>query len=151
MNLCYSTCFENIDSIALNLFVNPTGSKTTIGVEASLYFYYRVNNGAWVAKQVYGDPYKQSTLRTTISTASTIGAVLTDEYSQSYDDKTALNDGYAFIPIVVEATGAAFAVDEITQIEFYIFYDGTDADCVNAALGSECEVLFYITNTTVGA
>ena len=142
---------ENIDSIALNLFVNPTGSKTTIGVEASLYFYYNVNDTGWVAKQVYGDTYKQSTLRTSISTASTIGAVLTDEYSQSYDDKTALNDGYAFIPIVVDATGASFAVDEITQIEFYIFYDGTDADCVNAALGSECEVLFYITNTTVGA
>lgn len=27
------------------------------------------------------------------------------------------------------------------------FYDGADADCLTEALGSSCEVMFFVTNT----
>ena len=92
-----------------------------------------------------------------MSTASSIGAALNAYYTSigvtgtNYTDDTVLNAGYVMIPVVVGTKGVALAPDAVQQIEFYVFYDGTDDDCVNAALGSECEVLFYITNTEISA
>ena len=157
---------DNIDTITLSMFVNPGTNKTTLGVEAALYFYYNIDNTGWEEVEVYnGDPvdgggknYHYTTVKENMTnTASTIGAALNAYYTSigvsdtNYQDTTVLNDGYAMINVVVGTVGDALTADEVHQIEFYIFYDGTDADCVNAALGSECEVLFSVTNTTITA
>ena len=154
---------DNIDTITLSMFVNPGTNKTTLGVESALYFYYNIDNKGWTKVEVYdgtagGDNYHYTTVKENMTnTASTIGAALNAYYDSigvtdtNYQDTTVLNDGYAMINVVVGTVGDALTTDEVHQIEFYIFYDGTDADCVNAALGSECEVLFSVTNTTITA
>lgn len=142
----------NIDTITLNMFVNPSTAKTTLGVEAALYFYYRVNDAAtWTKVEVY-QGFQYNTVKANMGNeykATNVGQALTNAYGGTYTDTTTLNDGYVLVPVTVGTKDTAFAIDQITQIEFYIFYDGTDADCINAALGSSCEIIFSVTNTTI--
>ena len=142
---------EGITSISLNMIVNPGASGTTLGVEGALYFYYKIDNGSWNTVEVYSS-YSYTTTKSTISTGKTIGAALNEYYSTTtYSDDTMLNDGYKVVAVTIGDGLTELTVDQVHQIEFYIFYDGTDDDCVNAALGSECEVLFQVTDTEVTA
>ena len=152
---------ENIDTITLSMFVNPGTNKSTLGVEGALYFYYRINNevkggdgadkddAVWKGGEVYAG-YTYQTAKSNIidAGATSIGGALNDYYDvTSYTDETVLNVGWKQIAVELGEKGTPMVVDTIYQIEFYVFYDGTDPDCVNAALGSQCEVIFAVTNT----
>ena len=142
---------EGITSISLNMIVNPGQRGTTLGVEGALYFYYKIDDGSWEKVEVY-EGHSYTTTKSTISTGKTIGEALNAYYStDTYSDDTMLNDGYEVVAVKIGDGSTPLTVDQVYQIEFYIFYDGTDADCVNAALGSECEVLFQVTDTEVTA
>ena len=58
-----------------------------------------------------------------------------------------LNDGWKEVTITISPSSTTFTKNtEIHQIEFYIYYDGADSDCITEALGSTCEVIFMVTN-----
>ena len=142
---------EGIDAISINMVVNPGANKSTLGVEAALYCYYRVNNSStWQGGEIYGGKTYKTT-KTEISAAKSLGQALNEyHHVDTYTDTTALNAGWTIIEVEVgDDNNTAIAPETIYQIEFYVFYDGTDADCINAALGSECQVLFAITTDAV--
>ncbi|MBO4695201.1 MAG: hypothetical protein J5656_04685 [Clostridia bacterium] len=151
-----SPSIATIDTITVSLFVNPGTNKNAIGVEAALYCYYSIDGGSFAGGQIYttygeNTAITYNTTKTNISQASTVGAALNAHYNvATYTDTTVLNAGWKEIDIPFGTTNTAMAADTVHQVEIYIFYDGTDTDCINSALGSECGILFSITNTKVG-
>lgn len=147
-----------IKSITISLFVNPGTNKNALGVEAALYCYYKKDAGSWEGGEIYDNYTPQGGSQTTITynttksniqAASTIGAALNALHIvETYTDSTTLNAGWREIDVTF-SENAGLTVDQVYQVEFYIFYDGTDADCINSALGSECGILFSITNEVV--
>ena len=139
---------ESVDTITLNITVNPTDAKKIIGMSSAMHIVYRENNGEWVDHNVYDDTtYSYGDAKTKISTASTLGKAVKDESIATAS--TQLNDGWVNFSITwgTAKTAIGTASENIHQIELYIYYSGVDKDCVDAAVGSVATVYFTLLNT----
>ena len=133
-----------VDTVTLNITVAPTDNKTSMGMTAGMHIIYKLDSAASWTNIDVGGANSYATLKTAVNQADTNGSNANNPTGQ------ALAAGWQNFQITfgtaTQSLGTNPATD-IHQIELYIYYVGTDTDCVNAALGSAATVYFTVKNT----
>ena len=155
---------ENVDTITLNITINPTTTKTTLGLLAALHIRYSWDGAAYTDLDVYSHTTNNTygTLRTAVNgTAITDTSFVTTSNSVKLtkaatklgtfigtdDTTTNIAAGAANVALTVGTGGSAMTANTtIHQLHLQIFYAGYDSDCVNSGLGVGGNMLFTITS-----
>ncbi len=137
----------NLKSIGCVITVEPTGTKTTLGMNAAIHVRYRLNGGDWEEKDIYGTTANYGTLKTAVTNANP--GVVKD--TDGTTDKTMTGAQSIKIEIASSNTDTTALGDTINQIEVIIFIAGYDPDCNVAATGSSCNIHINFVSATISA
>ena len=142
----------DLSKIICNITINPSADDINLGMNAAIHVAYRV--GGMVESVANTDVYTTNGYGTALETlkhdlvknydgsetgmtdTSTLGGPAADS-----QNKQTLNNGAINIPVVIATADDGYlSVTQIYQIHIIIWIDGTDADCLNSALGVESEI-----------
>ena len=122
------------------VYIQPTATKTVLGLNAAIHVTYKINDGNWVEKDVYG-ANTYGTLKSGM-TAPTLPTVTIGSTTKSLTGSSitpAAGDAYVWIPLYTASDTSSYAdyqnATGIQQLELIIYVCGEDSDCRTEATG----------------